>query len=1068
MAGIGSQETFGGAFVVVPGAGFADDFEDGALDAERWPPGLREGSPTEEGVARFPTGSYGVNLPPLWPGGGGYATTVYATIAAKGFTTVRMVLYWSEHEPTQGAFARLAELDAQVNAATAAGLTVVLDCIHCFGGDGMTYFPSWTAGVGDSVATLAQYAQPYLVMLAGRYRGRAVFDLVNEPARWPLDPTGVLAMYNGLVEAVRQVNTSDTLVIEPTYGDTLPVGVDWSVMPVANRANVVWAIHDYYAGGAGTGYQADGSQATRDHFTWAYNDASTPFTGYNPGNVADLAAHCQAMTDAVGGRFPIWVGECGIDESSPNHAQYVTDKMAAFNQRGWWRAWWEYWTAAGFSSATHGDGSWRTDIGPVFTGLPPGSLRSGSLSLPAVPGLRSAVTSRPIGVASSSVTAQWEQLATAGTNTTAMTVMDLMGGQQATLAWSNGKLRASYTDGNLTNAQTDYPGVTEPWGRFRGASGVLYLETSADGQSWTTRAQWSGSGAFAASELLLLCYCSTGELAPGTARVESVGAIARVVRPPAAAVGAAFGKPAVSGRQGVTANAAVSRETFGALLVRGGATFPALDAADPNYAPPDDLAGLARPSGPGYDLGAYEMVSLWQQVSPTGYYGGATGRPGVTWRGRLLPAPIPPAAAFGAPTLTGGAATLRNVLPLGLPTPAAPMGRPVVQKRNAPILAEPVRAQWTLVLTTLSGAPIGELLQASDREVDLPLNGIPTLTCKVAMTHRHADRLVNDNVLIKAYREPVRGGTPRLVFIGENSSAQEDPATAGGVLAVTFSGPFWRLQRRMVGIDWDLDGHGVGWAYGDALNQRDLSEAAQALLAAANAEAPTGIVAGQTTASTFGYVGPFSFKKVGEAIAELSALLGGFDFRVRPVEPSGAWPNVTIGQLDTLGTIGTDRPDAVFEFGTGRRNLTRYGRVMDKAGKANVVFVQPPSYPDANAYGDTPAVAFATQSIIDTGRYEDLATGGDVSAFFMRDALAREHVRVRGGSRNQFSIDPIAGAIPDALDDYDVGDTVTVRAYSGGEWRMNGTARIYGIKFTVADSGDEQVALALIPDSGSG
>lgn len=1067
MAGILTQETFGSPFVVLPADRFADDFADGVIDNDKWPPGLREGEASEQAAATFPTGAYGVNLPPLFLGSGGQNTSVYAKIAAKGFTAVRMVLYWSDLEPSRGTYARLPELDAQIAAARAANLAVVLDCVHCFGSNGMAYFPSWTAGTGDSVDTISAHAKGFLTGLAQRYRGSAAFDLVNEPYRWPLDPTGVLRMYNDLIVAIRAVNASDVILIEPTYGDTLPVGIDWTVMPVANRANVVWSVHDYYAGGAGNGYNANGSQASRDHFTWAYNDPTTPFTGYNPANAPDLATHCQAMNAAVGGRFPIWVGECGIDESSANHAQYVIDKMAAFNQRGWWRCWWEYWTGTGFSSATHSDGAWRTDVGPVFTGLPVASLKAGTLSLPAVPGLRSAVGSRPLGMPNSSVVVAWDQVATSGTNKAQMMLFDQQAGQQASLTWRLGGVDVAYTDNNTVNQSASFPGLTALYGRFRMVGGTLYLETSNDGLAWTTRAQWAGSGAFGAAELLLACSCASGETTPGTTFVATVGAVGRAVSVPTVAIPGKFGVPSLTGPQTLSSPGVVSRETTGQLLCRGGETFPALDNANPIYSPSDDLNGSARPSGPSYDLGAFEMFSTLQRISPAMLSSAeVTGTPGVAVQGRVLLDGLASLGATGTPTVTGGDATLRNIVPSGIPSPPVYAGKPVVQKRNAPVLAEPIRAEWTFVLTDLSGARLGVLVGATNRQVTLPLNGIPTVTFAVPMTHRHADTLINDNVLLKAYRKPVRGGTPRLVFIGENSSAQEDPSATGGDMTVTFSGPFWRLQRRMVGIDWDLDGHGIGWVYGDSLNQRDLGEAAQALLAAANAEAPTGVVAGQTTASTVGYVGPYSFKKVGEAIAEMSALLGGFDFQIRPQEPTGSWPNVTIGKLDTLGTLGTDRPDAVFEYGTGRRNLTKYGRVMDKAGKANVVFVQPPSYPDANEFGDTPAVAFATTSIQTTGRYEDLATGGDVSAYFMRDAIARENVRVRGGLRNQFSIDPVPGAIPDALDDFEVGDTVTVRAYSGGEWRMNGVARIYQLTFAVGDAGDEQVTASLIPDAG--
>ena len=77
---------------------------------------------------------------PIWRGSPGrtWDQSRYDQIRAKGFNTVRMVLYWDDFEPSPGAFdqTNLATLDTAIARAKAAGLWVVLDEIHIWGGNG--------------------------------------------------------------------------------------------------------------------------------------------------------------------------------------------------------------------------------------------------------------------------------------------------------------------------------------------------------------------------------------------------------------------------------------------------------------------------------------------------------------------------------------------------------------------------------------------------------------------------------------------------------------------------------------------------------------------------------------------------------------------------------------------------------------------------------------------------------------------------------------------------------------------------------------------------------------------
>ena len=158
-----------------------------------------------------PVPLHGFNVNPIWNDsvGNTWDKAKYDQIRAKGFNTVRFVLKWSDFEPTRGSFnpTHLTTLDTAVARAKAAGLYVILDCIHLFGSGGMGYVPAW-AMTGDSVTTVQTNGGGYLKTLASRYRNEpavAGYDLVNEPYRWPLDQNGVLRMYDSLIKQVRTV-----------------------------------------------------------------------------------------------------------------------------------------------------------------------------------------------------------------------------------------------------------------------------------------------------------------------------------------------------------------------------------------------------------------------------------------------------------------------------------------------------------------------------------------------------------------------------------------------------------------------------------------------------------------------------------------------------------------------------------------------------------------------------------------------------------------------------------------------------------------------------------------------
>lgn len=306
----------------------------------------------------------GVNLQPVWGSGGTWGADKYISIKNEGFNTVRMVVFWKDMEPTQGAFSTTAftTLDTAIARAKAAGLYVILDPIHLYGNLG-DKVPSW-AITGDSVTTIQTNGSNFLKYIATRYYNEPTvigYDLVNEPARWPLDQNGVLRMYDTLIQAVRTVEPEKILIIEPTYGDTSIAGSFADFSNITNKANIVYSLHDYFGGGSTAAGHTDGyNDAGAQAGTYLWNGT----TGYANGSTdaTQMENHLLVHVNKLSGTgIPIWIGEFGIGDGVSNHDLWLTTKTGLFKKYNLGYTWWEYWISGGGGlSATNNDYSWKS------------------------------------------------------------------------------------------------------------------------------------------------------------------------------------------------------------------------------------------------------------------------------------------------------------------------------------------------------------------------------------------------------------------------------------------------------------------------------------------------------------------------------------------------------------------------------------------------------------------------------------------------------------------------------------------------------------------------------------
>lgn len=361
--------------------------------------------------------------------------------------------------------------------------------------------------------------------------------------------------------------------------------------------------------------------------------------------------------------------------------------------------------------------------------------------------------------------------------------------------------------------------------------------------------------------------------------------------------------------------------------------------------------------------------------------------------------------------------------------------------------------QWKYVLTDLLGTQLGEVTNASDRVLSLPLNGLPTAGFGIPSNHYLAPYLEDPSWdgLLKVYRD----GT--LVFCGPVVTSDDQSAGSGQTIKVTASGPLWRLGFRLLGTD------AAGWSLGTAAAPLDLGFIAQQMLATANAGGYTGISAGTLVASSPGAAGQFFMQPIDQSIVTLSTGAASFDFEIAPVEPTNiglGWPH--IGTFNCVPLIGTLKSNAIFEFGTTRANLTAYGNTIDRTKLLTHGYINQPAATDhSGILTSTDAAAEATR-----GRFEGVVDDGGVQWDSLRQALVDKNVQVRKQARRLVSLKPVQncpGPIP--LVDFIVGDQIRARIQTNRLSLLDVTVRVWALNFIIDASGNEDCEIVTTPPS---
>jgi hypothetical protein len=359
--------------------------------------------------------------------------------------------------------------------------------------------------------------------------------------------------------------------------------------------------------------------------------------------------------------------------------------------------------------------------------------------------------------------------------------------------------------------------------------------------------------------------------------------------------------------------------------------------------------------------------------------------------------------------------------------------------------------RWTYILTKLDHTPLGEVINAYERKASINL----TKPSVATFTIRHDNPLLlplfNEDTLLQVWQEStIRYWGP---VVSANYVTQDDGSAP--TVAVASADPGWRLTKRLAGKS------SAGTKY-----TGDKGKNAKEIVDATNADNETGI---ETTAGESGSTGTYTagpYKPVLTCVEELAHGFDGFDWYMKPITGS----STKIARFEVDDVIGENKPNAIFEYGTGKKNMRTLNYLRDLGGVCNRAF----HLPDEGLLGSEAVVKKEdATSIALRGLYEETVDLTNVTDLTMREQWAQNNVDVRKGARRVLSMtsDVADSDNPDHIPvpgtDYWLGDTVTARAViqEDNSVLFNGLVRVYAINVELNNNGTAKIAPVLVEES---
>ncbi len=331
-------------------------------------------------------------------------------------------------------------------------------------------------------------------------------------------------------------------------------------------------------------------------------------------------------------------------------------------------------------------------------------------------------------------------------------------------------------------------------------------------------------------------------------------------------------------------------------------------------------------------------------------------------------------------------------------------------------------ATWNFVLTNSSGMTLSECSSARNKKIKFKRNESTKVTFKTSLVDEEASKLINGlNSLLprlKVYRDGV------LEFNGIFAGLKEQAQKSTFVDPI-FRDPFYLLKNRYT-------------AASKTFSSTDAGSIAWTLISDTDGEGDTAIKQGSIE-TTKPRDRSYEHKQVAEAITQLTDVLDGFDFEMVPIDDE----ETTIAAFNVYADRGSDKPLAIFENGpTTIDNVSNVVRkTIPPINKVRVV-----------GEGDLQREASDATSISKYGLWMIVETRTDVNNTASLLEKAQEALMPNPITVIKFNPDP--GLAPVPFVDYDIGDTIRLRA-NRDAMQIDTSPRVDSIEVKIDDSGNE-------------
>lgn len=363
-------------------------------------------------------------------------------------------------------------------------------------------------------------------------------------------------------------------------------------------------------------------------------------------------------------------------------------------------------------------------------------------------------------------------------------------------------------------------------------------------------------------------------------------------------------------------------------------------------------------------------------------------------------------------------------------------------------------------------SPIGELAQASSKQISLTLNRAGSASFNLPMTDDMAEFIHPITTGLRVYRIGT-DDVAKTIWSGYVSTIDE--SISGNQMGIQCVGWFERLSKRLIREKMNyaaVDDAEIIFALLKHANLRVTPAPDNYPIvtpAGSNPSTPTWIAQGaklpnEGLGGSTAYVPATRnrnyelYASIGQEIQSWSEIENGCDFVVDP----------STRELNIYRKKMTNRPAAVFGFNWGPNNLAQFSRQIDSSALTNF-------HTSTGKPFTIPQFADDLASQNDYGVFEEVAQLSDVGENSVLSAYSGAEIIFRSRPRIIYAMTPFpfieGGRVPEPFLEYDIGDKAYLTAKWGKRVNIAGQAvRVFGMSVSIDEEGNEKLGqLQLAP-----